>query len=81
MHSLTSHDIRFDPPDWEEFLTERGWRLKEMRYLGEESQAVRRPTMVERRQRPASRLFDRGVWRFGYQVRPLSATTEEAEPP
>jgi len=26
-----------------EFFTERGWRLKEMRYLGEESQAVRRP--------------------------------------
>ena len=26
-----------------ELFTERGWRLKEMRYLGEESQAVRRP--------------------------------------
>jgi hypothetical protein len=35
--------IRFNPPNWEEFFAEHGWRLAELRYLGEESQRLRRP--------------------------------------
>jgi methyltransferase (TIGR00027 family) len=27
----------FDPPDWEVFFAEHGWRVRELRYLGEES--------------------------------------------
>ena len=26
--------VRFDPPGWETFFTERGWRIKEIRFLG-----------------------------------------------
>jgi hypothetical protein len=32
----------FDPPDWEGFFAEKGWHLREMRYLGEESVRLHR---------------------------------------
>jgi len=35
--------VRFDPPSWEAFFTERGWRMKEIRFLGEESERLHRP--------------------------------------
>jgi methyltransferase (TIGR00027 family) len=35
--SLRNAPFLFDPPDWEAFFAEQGWRLEEMRYLGEES--------------------------------------------
>jgi methyltransferase (TIGR00027 family) len=40
--SLADAPFRFDPPDWEGFFAERGWRLREMRYLGEESVRLHR---------------------------------------
>jgi methyltransferase (TIGR00027 family) len=35
--------VRFDPADWERFFIEHGWRVTEIRYLGEESRRLRRP--------------------------------------
>jgi hypothetical protein len=35
--------VLFDPDDWEAFFHEHGWRVREIRYLGEESRRVRRP--------------------------------------
>lgn len=35
--------VRFDPDDWEAFFIERGWRVGEIRYLGEESRRLHRP--------------------------------------
>jgi len=35
--------VRFDPPSWEGFFTERDWRIKEIRFLGEESERLHRP--------------------------------------
>ena len=40
---LPSVPVRFDVTDWEGFFEERGWRVREIRYLGEESQRLRRP--------------------------------------
>jgi len=35
--------VRFDPVSCEAFFTDHGWRVREIRYLGEESQRLRRP--------------------------------------
>ena len=35
--------VRFDPPSWEGFFTEHGWRIREIRFLGEESGRLHRP--------------------------------------
>jgi methyltransferase (TIGR00027 family) len=35
--------VRFDPPRWETFFTEHGWRIREIRFLGEESRRLHRP--------------------------------------
>jgi methyltransferase (TIGR00027 family) len=35
--------VRFDPPSWEGFFTHHGWRVREIRYLGEESRRLHRP--------------------------------------
>ncbi|HKI98019.1 MAG TPA: SAM-dependent methyltransferase [bacterium] len=34
----------FEPEDWETFFRERGWALRQMRYLDEEGQRLGRPT-------------------------------------
>ena len=35
--------VRFDPVSCEAFFSDHGWRIREIRYLGEESQRLRRP--------------------------------------
>jgi methyltransferase (TIGR00027 family) len=35
--------VRFDPVSCEAFFTDHGWRIREIRYLGEESQRLGRP--------------------------------------
>jgi O-methyltransferase involved in polyketide biosynthesis len=40
--------VRFDPPSWEAFFTEHGWRIKEIRFLGEESERLHRPIPLSR---------------------------------
>jgi methyltransferase (TIGR00027 family) len=35
--------FKFAPPDWFGFFEERGWHLKEIRYLGEEADRLHRP--------------------------------------
>jgi methyltransferase (TIGR00027 family) len=62
---MPSVPVRFDVTDWEGFFEGRGWRVREIRYLGEESQRLRRPipgTLIDRMLRVfSSRLLrDRG---------------------
>ena len=38
----------FDPPDWNAFFREHGWRARQMRYLAEESVALKRPIPLPR---------------------------------
>ena len=40
---LPSVPVRFDVTDWEGFFEEGGWRVREIRYLGEESHRLQRP--------------------------------------
>jgi len=40
---LFGRPIRFYGTDWNEFIKERGWRVAQIRYLGEESERLRRP--------------------------------------
>ena len=35
--------VRFDPLSWEAFFIEHGWNIKEIRFLGEESERLHRP--------------------------------------
>jgi methyltransferase (TIGR00027 family) len=40
--STRNAPFRFVPGDWERFFADQGWRLKEMKYLGEESGRLQR---------------------------------------
>jgi methyltransferase (TIGR00027 family) len=62
---MPSVPVRFDVTDWQGFFEGRGWRVKEIRYLGEESQRLRRPiprTLIDSMLRVLSSrpLRDRG---------------------
>jgi methyltransferase (TIGR00027 family) len=56
--------VRFDPPSWETFFTEHGWRIKEIRFLGEESERLHRPIPLSPLDRSCvcSRLDRSGTW-------------------
>jgi methyltransferase (TIGR00027 family) len=41
--SMRNASFRFDPGDWRRFFADKGWRPKEMKYLGEESVRLHRP--------------------------------------
>ena len=43
LQPFRSAPVRFDPGDWETFFAQHGWRVREVRYLGEESRRLRRP--------------------------------------
>jgi methyltransferase (TIGR00027 family) len=62
---LPSVPVRFDVTDWEGFFAKRGWRVREIRYLGEESRRLQRPirgTVIDRMMRvfTSRPLRDRG---------------------
>ena len=40
--------VRFDPVSCEAFFTQHGWRVREIRYLGEESRRLHRPVPLPR---------------------------------
>ena len=58
--------VRFDPPSWEAFIAAHGWRVGEIRFLGEESERLHRPVPLSRLDK-VTRLFTRRPLRdMGY---------------
>lgn len=49
--------VRFDPPSWEAFMTAHRWRIREIRFLGEESERLHRPVPLSRLDK-VMRLFN-----------------------
>ena len=58
--------VRFDPPSWEGFFTEHGWRIKEMRFLGEESERLHRPVPLSRLDKVMRLFSSRPLRDMGY---------------
>jgi methyltransferase (TIGR00027 family) len=58
--------VRFDPPGWETFFTERGWRVKEIRFLGVESERLHRPVPLSRFDKVMRRFTSRPLRDMGY---------------
>jgi O-methyltransferase involved in polyketide biosynthesis len=58
--------VRFDPPGWETFFTERGWRIKEIRFLGVESERLHRPVPLSRFDKVMRRFTSRPLRDMGY---------------
>lgn len=48
MRKLKNAPFRFDPPDWLAFFLQRGWRVREERYLAQESLRLKRPIPLPR---------------------------------
>ena len=60
--------VRFDPPSWETFFTEHGWRIKEIRFLGEESERLHRPVPLSPLDRVMRRFTSRPLRDMGYAI-------------
>jgi methyltransferase (TIGR00027 family) len=60
--------VRFDPVDWEGFFIEHGWRVGEIRYLGQESQRLRRPVPLALIDRMMRLFTSRPLQDMGYVV-------------
>jgi len=58
--------VRFDPPSWEAFFTERGWRIKDIRFLGEESERLHRPVPLSPLDRVMRLFTSRPLRDMGY---------------
>jgi methyltransferase (TIGR00027 family) len=58
--------VRFDPPSWEGFLTEHGWRIREIRFLGDESERLHRPVPLSRLDRVMRLFSSRPLRDMGY---------------
>ena len=60
--------VRFDPANWNEFFSERGWRVREVRYLGEESRRLRRPVPLTLRDNVMRVFTSRPLRDMGYAL-------------
>jgi methyltransferase (TIGR00027 family) len=58
--------VRFDPPSWEAFMTEHGWRIKEIRFIGEESERLHRPVPLSRLDKIMRLFTSRPLRDMGY---------------
>lgn len=58
--------VRFDPPSWEGFFTEHGWRIREIRFLGEESERLHRPVPLSRLDKVMRLFTSRPLRDMGY---------------
>jgi methyltransferase (TIGR00027 family) len=64
--------VRFDPPSWEAFVAARGWRVRELRYLGEESERLHRPVPLSPLDRVLRRFTRRPLRDMGYaRIEPI----------
>ena len=60
--------VRFDPPSWESFFTEHGWRIGEIRYLGEESERLHRAVPLSPLDRVMRLFMSRPLRDMGYAI-------------
>jgi hypothetical protein len=60
--------VRFDPPSWETFFTEHGWRIREIRFLGEESERLHRAVPLSPLDRVMRRFTPRPLRDMGYGI-------------
>jgi methyltransferase (TIGR00027 family) len=58
--------VRFAPPSWEAFFTEHGWRINEIRFLGEESERLHRPVPLSRLDKVMRLFSSRPLRDMGY---------------
>ena len=58
--------VRFDPPSWEAFFTEHRWSIKEIRFLGEESERLHRPVPLSPLDKVLRRFTSRPLRDMGY---------------
>jgi len=60
--------VRFDPPSWESFFTEHGWRVRELRFLGEESERLHRAVPLTPLDRVMRLFTSRPLRDMGYAI-------------
>lgn len=60
--------VRFDPPSWETFFTDHGWRVREIRFLGEESERLHRPVPLSPLDRVMRLFTSRPLRDMGYAI-------------
>jgi hypothetical protein len=60
--------VRFDPPSWESFFTEHGWRIREIRFLGEESERLHRAVPLSSLDRVMRLFTSRPLRDTGYAI-------------
>jgi methyltransferase (TIGR00027 family) len=60
--------VRFDPPSWESFFTEHGWRIREIRFLGEESERLHREVPLSPLDRVIRLFTSRPLRDMGYAI-------------
>jgi methyltransferase (TIGR00027 family) len=60
--------VRFDPPSWESFFTEHGWRIREIRFLGEESERLHRAVPLSPLDRVMRLFTSRPLRDMGYAI-------------
>jgi methyltransferase (TIGR00027 family) len=58
--------VRFDPPSWEAFFTAHQWRIREIRFLGEESERLHRPVPLSRLDKLMRLFTSRPLRDMGY---------------
>jgi len=64
--------VRFDPPSWEAFITAHRWRIREIRFLGEESERLHRPVPLSRLDMVTRLFTSRPLRDFGYaRIEPI----------
>ena len=65
---LPEAPVRFDRTDWEEFIKEHGWRIAEIRYLGEESKRLHRPVPLSLPDKVMRAFSSRPLRDMGYAI-------------
>jgi methyltransferase (TIGR00027 family) len=60
--------VRFAPPSWESFFTEHGWRIREIRFLGEESERLHRAVPLSPLDRVMRLFTSRPLRDMGYAI-------------
>jgi methyltransferase (TIGR00027 family) len=58
--------VRFDPPSWEAFFADRGWRINEILFLGEESERLHRQVPLSPMDRLVRLFTHRPLRDMGY---------------
>ena len=60
--------VRFDPGDWEAFFIRRGWMVRQIRYMGEESRRLHRPVPLTAADKVMRLFTSRPLRDMGYAL-------------